>query len=137
MTSVFVFCPDGTIPIDFFNVPESVHDSQVTHCGRVYDKLGAMHDETGGKCTVVSAFRKVNQPFLIKSLQDCLVSTMPTYQEQRLDLQRKQQATAMRQVVKLVMHTIQYFPRLKDTFLYEDTGVLSTSFLGVRKIIFR
>jgi hypothetical protein len=31
VTSVFVFCPDGTIPIAFFNVSGSVHDSQVAH----------------------------------------------------------------------------------------------------------
>ena len=78
------FCPDGTIPIAFFNIPGSVHDSQVAHWGRVYDKLGAMYDETDGKCTVDSAFGKVNQPFLIKSSHDYLVSTMPTHQEQRL-----------------------------------------------------
>jgi hypothetical protein len=49
VTSVFVFCPDGTIPIAFFNVPGSVHVSQVAHWGKVYDKLGAVYDETGGK----------------------------------------------------------------------------------------
>ena len=88
--------------------------------------LGAMYDETDGKCTVDFAFGKVNRPFLIKSSHDCLVSTMPTRQEQRLDLQRKQQATVMRQVAEWVMGAIQYlFPHLKDTFLYEDTGVLS------------
>jgi hypothetical protein len=32
VTSVFVFCPNGTIPIAFFNVPESVHNSQL-HIG--------------------------------------------------------------------------------------------------------
>ncbi len=31
VTLVFVFRPDGTIPIAFFNVPGSVHDSQVAH----------------------------------------------------------------------------------------------------------
>jgi hypothetical protein len=32
----------------------------------------------------------------------------------------------MRQVAEWVMRAIQYlFPRLKDTFLYEDIGVLS------------
>jgi hypothetical protein len=77
VTSVFVFCPDGTIPIAFFNVPGSVHDSQVAHWGSVYDKLEAIYNETGGKCMVDSAFGKVNRPFLIKSSQDCLVSTMP------------------------------------------------------------
>jgi len=56
VTSVFVFCPDGTIPIAFFNVPGSVHDSQVAYWGRVYDKLEAVYNETGGKCTVDSAF---------------------------------------------------------------------------------
>jgi len=123
VTSVFVFCPDGTIPIAFFNVPGSVHDSQVTHWGRVYDKLGAVYNKTGGKCTVDSAFEKVNQPFIIKSSHDYLVSTMPTRQEQRLDLQRKRQATSMRQAAKWGIRAIQSsFPHLKDTFVYEDTG---------------
>ena len=100
VTSIFVFCPDGTIPIAFFNVPGSVHDSQVAHWGRVYDKLGAVYDDTGGKCTVDSAFGKVNRPFLIKSSQDYLVSTMPTRHEQREDIQRKRQATLMRQAAE-------------------------------------
>jgi len=119
VTSVFVFCPDGTIPIAFFNVPGSLHDSQVAHWGRVYD----VYDETGGKCMVDSAFGKVNRPFLIKSSQDCLVSTMPTREEQRLDLQRKRQATSMRQAAEWGMRAIQSsFPCLKDTIVYEDTG---------------
>jgi hypothetical protein len=123
VTSVFVFCPDGTFPIAFFNVPGSVHDSQVAHWGRVYDKLGAMYNDTSRKCTIDSAFGKVNRPFLIKSLQDYLVSTMATHKEQRLDIQRKQQATLMRQAAEWGMRTIQSsFPRLKDTFVYDDTG---------------
>ena len=123
VTSVFVFCPDGTILIAFFNVPGSVHDSQVAHWGMVYDELGAIYDETGGKYTVDSAFGKVNRPFLIKSLQDYLVLTMPTCQEQWLDLQRKRQATSMRQAAEWGMPAIQSsFPRLKDMFVYKDTG---------------
>ena len=123
VTSIFVFCPDGTIPIAFFNVPGSVHDSQVAHWGRVYDKLGAVYANTGGKCTVDSAFGKVNRPFLIKSSQDYLVSAMPTRHEQRVDIQRKRQATSMRQAAEWGMRAIQSsFPRLKDTFVYEDTG---------------
>ena len=48
---------------------------------------------------------------------------MPTRQEQRLDLQRKQQVTSMRQAAKWGIRAIQsLFPRLKDTFVYEDTG---------------
>jgi hypothetical protein len=57
------------------------------------------------------------------SLQDYLVSTMPTRQEQRVDLQRKRQATSMRQAAKWGMRAIQSsFPLLKDKFVYEDTG---------------
>jgi hypothetical protein len=106
VTSIFVFCPDGTIPIAFFNVPGSVHDSQVAHWGRVYEKLGAVCADTGGKCTVDSAFGTVNRPFLIKSSQDYLVSTMPTRHEQRVDIQRKRQATSMRQAAEWGMRTI-------------------------------
>jgi hypothetical protein len=123
VTSIFVFCPDGTIPIAFFNVPGSVHDSQVAHWGRVYDKLGAVYHDTGRKCTVDSAFGKVNRPFLIKSSQDYLVSTMPTRLEQREDIQRKRQATLMRQAAEWGMCAIQSsFPCLKDTFVYEEYG---------------
>jgi hypothetical protein len=118
-----LFLPGRTIPIAFFNVPGSVHDSQVAHWGKVYDKFEAVYDETGGKCTVDSVFGKVNNPFLIKSSQDYLVSTMPTREEQRLDLQRKRQATLMRQAAEWGMRAIQSsFPCLKDTFVYEDTG---------------
>jgi hypothetical protein len=89
----------------------------------VFDKLGAVYDDTGGKCTVDSAFGKVKWPFLIKSSQDYLVSTMPTRHEQREDIQRKRQATSMRQTVEWGMRAIQSsFPCLKDTFVYEDTG---------------
>jgi hypothetical protein len=45
VTSIFVFCPDGTIPIAFFNVPGSVHNSQVAPWGRAYDKLGAVYEQ--------------------------------------------------------------------------------------------
>ncbi len=39
VTSVFCFCPDGTIPIALFNVPGSVHDNQVAELGKIYQKL--------------------------------------------------------------------------------------------------
>ena len=88
----------------------------------MYDKLGVVYKETGGKCAVDSAFDKVNQPFLIKSSQDYLISTMPTHLEQRLDIQQKRQATSMRQAAEWGMRAIQSsFPRLKDTFVFEDT----------------
>jgi len=123
VTSVFVFCPDGTISIAFFNVPGAVHDSQVAHWGRIYDKLERVYNETGGKCTVDSAFGKVNRPFLIKSSQDVLVSSALTHEEQRLEIMQKRQATSMRQAAEWGMRGIQSsFPHLKDTFVYEETS---------------
>ncbi len=35
VTSIFCFCPNGMIPIPFFNVPGSVHDSQVAKFGNI------------------------------------------------------------------------------------------------------
>ncbi len=81
-TSVLVFCPDRTISIAFFNVPGAVHDSQIAHWGKIYNKLDEVYKAMGGKCKVDSAFAKVNCPFLIKSSQDILVSSTQTTQEQ-------------------------------------------------------
>ena len=61
VTSVFCFCPDGTIPIAFFKVPGCVHDSQVAEFGRIYDKLENVYCTTGGMCCVDSAFGSVNR----------------------------------------------------------------------------
>ncbi len=49
VTSVFCFCPDGTIPIAFFNVPGSVHVSQFAELGRIYQKLEQVYERMGGK----------------------------------------------------------------------------------------
>ncbi len=43
VTNVFVFVPDGMIPIEFFNVPSSVHDSQVAEWGGIYDTLESVY----------------------------------------------------------------------------------------------
>jgi hypothetical protein len=60
VTSIFCFCPNGTIPIAFFNVPGSIHDSQVAEMGRIYWKLEKVYGRTGGKCCVDSAFANVD-----------------------------------------------------------------------------
>jgi hypothetical protein len=100
VTSVFVFCPNGIILIAFFNVPGAVHDSQIAHWGKIYDKLDEVYKAMGGKCTVDSAFAKLNCPFLIMSSQDILISSAQTTQEQREEIQRNIQATSMRQALR-------------------------------------
>ena len=123
VTSVFCFCPDGTIPIAFFNVPGSVHDSQVADWGDIYVKLERVYQATGGKCTVDSAFGGAERPFLIKSSQDDLCSSATTHREIIAEIQKKRAATSMRQSAEWGMRGLQAsFPRLKDRFVYEERG---------------
>jgi hypothetical protein len=123
VTNVFCFCPDGTIPIAFFNVPGSVHDSQVADWGNVYDKLEFVYQKTGGKCTVDSAFGRIQREFLIKSSPDSLVGSGRTREEVIHQVRIGRDAISMRQASEWGMRTLQSsFPRLKDRFIYEENG---------------
>ena len=123
VTSVFCFCPDGTIPIAFFNVPGSVHDSQVAEMGKIYEKLEKIYIETGGKCCVDSAFGNMDRQYLYKSCQDMLGSSAPTRAERITDLRKKREATSARQTAEWGMLTMQAsFPRIRDRFVYEERG---------------
>ncbi len=72
VTNVFVFVPDGTIPIAFFNVSGCVHDCQVVKWGGIYDKLGFMFKSNGEIFIQDSAFGKIDWQISIKSSQDFL-----------------------------------------------------------------
>ncbi len=89
VTSVFCFCCDGTIPISSFNVPGSVHDSQVAEFGNIYNKLEEVYDLYGAKCCVDSAFGNVMRGYLYKLWQDLLGSNAPTLELRKLDLCKK------------------------------------------------
>ncbi len=75
--SIFCFWPDGTIPISFFNVPGSVHDSQVAEFGNIYNKLEEVYHLYGAKCCVDLAFGHVMRGYLYKSCQDFWAQTLP------------------------------------------------------------
>jgi hypothetical protein len=60
----------GTIPIAFFNVPGSAHDSQVAEYGNIYEKLEDVFCLTGAKCCVDLAFGNMNREYLYKLSQD-------------------------------------------------------------------
>jgi hypothetical protein len=47
VSAVFVFCPDGTIPVCCYMVPGSVHDSTIASIGGVYNKLEEVYLRTG------------------------------------------------------------------------------------------
>ena len=124
MSAVFVFCPDGTIPIAAYNVPGCFHDSTIAEWGKIYKKLGNVYEMVGGKCTVDSAFSKKTNPFLIQSSQ-----TDPNTDDAN-EYVVNTEATSMRQSAKWGMRAIQSsFPRLKNRFLYEENGE--------RRIIFK
>ena len=124
VSAVFVFCPDGTIPIAAYNMPGCFHDSTIAEWGNIYAKLGKVHEEMGGQCTVDSAFSKKRHDFLIKSSQTDPDSDDPN------DFVVNTEATSMRQSAEWGMRAIQSsFPRLKDRFVYEEHGE--------RKIIFK
>ncbi len=91
VTSIFCFCPDGTIQISFFNVPGPVHDSQVAEYGNIYGKLEDVFRSTGtgAKCCVDLAFGQVNTGYLYKSSQDLLGSLAPTRHKRKLELKKK------------------------------------------------
>ncbi len=96
VTSVFCFCPNGTIPITFFNVPQFVHDNQVAEFGRIYNTLEDVFWTTGGKCCIDSAFWNVDRKYLYKSCQDLLALNAPARQERIFNIHRKMQATLAR-----------------------------------------
>jgi hypothetical protein len=69
VSCVFVYCPDGTIPICCYNVPGCIHDSKIADWGNIYLKLESVYNRNGGICTVDSAFSKKDKPYLLQSSQ--------------------------------------------------------------------
>ena len=116
VSAVFVFCPDGSIPICCYTVPGSVHDSAIAGMGEIYEKLEEVYNRTGGCCTVDSAFARTNHPFLIKSGNE---SVDMTHEE----IEIRRDATAMRQAAEWGMRSFQAsVPRLKDRIPFEQFG---------------
>ena len=123
VTSVFCFCPDGTIPIAHMNLPGATHDSTIADWGGIYNKLQQVYNENGGICCVDSAFRMRDAPYIIKSSQNNIVGVGDTTTAQRIDRLRKKQATSMRQCSEWGMRMIQSsFPRLCDKMQFEEKG---------------
>ena len=117
VSSVLCFCPDGTIPIAYINIPGAVHDSQIADYGDIYDKLEMVYQRDGGQCTVDSAFGNVNREFLIKSSQDLI--HIRSYRARNI----AREATSMRQSAEWGMRAFQSsMPRIKDRMKFEERG---------------
>jgi len=123
VTSVFCFCPDGTIPIAYMNLPGSMHDSTIADWGQIYDKLENLFQTTGAVTCVDSAFRMKNVPYIIKSSQENRIGDGDTIDEVRRSIIKKRQATSMRQSSEWGMRALQSsFPRINDRMPYEQKG---------------
>ena len=107
VTSVFCFCPDGTIPIAYMNLPGSMHDSTIAEWGRIYDKLESLYETTGAITCVDSAFRMKNAPYIIKSSQENRIGDGNTEAKVRCSIIKKCQATSMRQSSEWGMRALQ------------------------------
>ena len=69
-------------PIAFFNVPGSIHESQIADWGNVFIKLEEVYNNNGDICVVDFAFGKVRRPYLTESCQDPHSSKKPHIQKQ-------------------------------------------------------
>ena len=67
ISNVFLFAPDGKIRMCVINCPGSWHDSTLAQYG-LYKRMEKIYNEYGAKVVVDSAFRGMDNPFLIKSL---------------------------------------------------------------------
>jgi hypothetical protein len=116
----FAFVLMGQYQLLFY-VPWSVHDSQVTELGKIYQKLEQVHKTMGGKCCVNSAFGNLKRDYLLKLGQDLLGSSAPTHHEQNLEHQLRHQTTLAWQTAEWGMLRIQAsFPQVKDQFIYKE-----------------
>jgi hypothetical protein len=117
VSSVLCFCPDGTIPIAYVNIPGTVHDSQIADYGDIFDKLEMVYQWDGGQCTIDSAFGNVNREFLIKSSQELI--HIQSYRARSI----ARDATSMRQSAEWGMRAFQSsMPRIKDRMKFEERG---------------
>jgi hypothetical protein len=107
---------DGVIKICGLNAPGTMHDSTLADYGKVYEKLEAVFDETGGKVVVDSAFRLANNNFIIKTGQNVPVGNQQV-------VVRARDATYIRHSSEWGMRQFQAsFPRMKDEFRLETQG---------------
>jgi hypothetical protein len=114
--AVLVFCPDSTIPMCCYNVPGTVHGSNIAVIGNIYDKLDTVHNMIGGKCTVDSAFARVSYPYLIKSCKPLPDMTVD-------ELKVVKDATSLRQSSEWGMRSFQVsFTCIKYCIAIEHRG---------------
>ncbi len=123
ITSVFCFCPDEMIPISFFNIPGSVHDSQFAKFGNMYNKLEEVYHLYGAKCCVDLAFGHMMRGYLYKLCQHLLGWNAPTRELRKLEFIKKRQETLARQTVEWGMRMFQTsLPQVKDRIVYKERG---------------
>ena len=62
-SSVLCFCPDGTIPIAYVNIPGAVHDSQIADYENIYDKLETVYYGMAGNVPLTQLLVTLTENF--------------------------------------------------------------------------
>ena len=121
VSCIFVFAPDGTIPVCALNAPGCLHDSTVAWYGGVYQALENLYTTHGVHTVVDSAFKIGNGKFLLKSSQ-----LDPDVGPEDGEFERYWQnkhATSIRQLSEWGMYQMKSkFPRMNDSIKYETKG---------------
>ncbi len=134
VTSVFCYCPDGTIPIAYMNLPGSMHESTIADWGGIHDKLLLLYEGMGAVTCVNLAFRMRNSPYIIKSLQTNYIGEGNTDAAVQHDIMQKRQATSMRQSSEWGMRALQSsFPRMFDQMTYKQKGEQQ---IGIKMMVY-
>jgi hypothetical protein len=120
VTNLFLFSPDGKIRRCFINAPGCLHDSTMAQWSGIYQAIDDLHARTGAKVVVDSAFANQQRNSLYKSHQNNISSRTGNV---RQNSTINRDATSVRQLSEWGMRGLQgSFPRLKDRFVYEETG---------------
>jgi DDE superfamily endonuclease len=99
------------------NAPGSIHDSSLASFFGMYEKLQAVYDKTGLKVIMDSAFCASEYEFITKSSQNFEAIHFNSMEMMAIN----SAATSMRQAAEWGMRALEgSFPRLQDTFPYED-----------------
>eukprot|EP00171_Calliarthron_tuberculosum_P010887 IDg10887t1 len=100
-----------------------MHDSKVARFGYVCSDLKRMHQKTGGRCVVDSAFSRERFPFLLKSGQDALLLS-----NNSLEYRIMRKATSARQSAEWGMRALQGLNQLLSTYMPHMSALANEMF---------